>query len=159
MIAEKALEDLPNGLRAAHGEDLGGENNNLGQVLTPEKVKSIVAESYRQKVTSAQKFVAEKEQAVTGSGVATPSLQEFKEFQETLPREEWYHEYLAAEESMFGKRVFLFLCQMLLLAFLWVEIVYGERGLNYDEPPQDMKIVICRFLCAIFLHITLLDVF
>lgn len=42
---------------------------------------------------------------------------------------------MAAEESMFGKRIFLFLCQMLLLAFLWIEIVYGERGENYDLPP------------------------
>ena len=60
---------------------------------------------------------------------------------------------------MFGKRIFLFLCQMLLLAFLWIEIVYGERGENFDVPPQDLKIVLCRFLCSIFLHITLLDVF
>ena len=60
---------------------------------------------------------------------------------------------------MFGKRMFLFICQLLLLGFLWIEIVYGERGENFSVPPADLKIVLCRFLCAIFLHITLLDVF
>ena len=60
---------------------------------------------------------------------------------------------------MFGKRIFIFICQLLLLAFLWIEIVYGERGENFGVPPADIKIVLCRFLCAIFLHITLLDVF
>ena len=91
--------------------------------------------SYHSKVAQARKLVAEKEQAIEDARRAVPSLQRFKEFQGTLGREEWYHEYLAAEESMFGKRIFLFLCQMLLLAFLWIEIVYGERGENYDLPP------------------------
>lgn len=86
-------------------------------------------------------------------------MKDFDEFKETPDFQEWNHEFKEAEESMFGKRIFLLICQVLLLVFLWIEIVYGERGENFFVPPADLKIVICRFLCAIFLHITLLDDF
>ena len=58
---------------------------------------------------------------------------------------------------MLNKRRFLYICQILLLSFIWFEINSGDLGETYDDPPKNMRIVICRFLCAIFLHITLLD--
>ena len=57
-----------------------------------------------------------------------------------------------------GKFRFLILCQLLLLWFLGLEAVTNEDMVAaFKEEPASMPIVIARFLCAVFLHISLTD--
>lgn len=57
-----------------------------------------------------------------------------------------------------GKFRFLILCQLLLLWFLGIEAVTNEDMVAaFKEQPASVQIVIARFLCAVFLHISLTD--
>ena len=79
-------------------------------------------------VTAAKQLVEEKEAELKEYKPKDPCLHDFEEFKKTKEFVEWHKEYLASEGSMFGKRIFLAICQILILIFLWIEIVYGERG-------------------------------
>ena len=57
-----------------------------------------------------------------------------------------------------GKFRFLILCQLMLLWFLGIEAVTNEDMVAaFKEPPASVPIVLARFLCAVFLHISLTD--
>ena len=56
---------------------------------------------------------------------------------------------------MIGKRSFLIISQALLISLLGVES-YRQTE-KYEKPPENLWIVICRFVCAVFMHITLSD--
>lgn len=58
--------------------------------------------------------------------------------------------------SMLGKARFLFLVQMLLVFFMGRETVYLEEMIEmFKKPPVSLELVLTRFMCAIFLHISL----
>ena len=60
--------------------------------------------------------------------------------------------------TMSGKFVFLVIVEMMLVWFLGREqFVNSEFAAAYAEMPESAIITICRFLCAIFLHISLAD--
>jgi len=57
---------------------------------------------------------------------------------------------------MFGKFYFLLMCQILLLAYLGLEQLTNDQYFaSYKEYPTDYTIVLCRFLCVIFMHVSL----
>ena len=52
----------------------------------------------------------------------------------------------------------LIMCQVLLIVFIFKEAVNEEEMIAaYKEYPKNMEIVLARFLCAIFLHISMAD--
>ena len=60
--------------------------------------------------------------------------------------------------SVTGKFRFLIICQLMLTWFLAIEAFTTEEGLeNFSTSPGGVNIVLARFMCAIFLHITLVD--
>ena len=66
--------------------------------------------------------------------------------------------YQSNRRDITGKLCFLILCQLLLIYVLAREAVTSDQMIqDYKEPPASMQIVLCRFLCAIFLHIHLSD--
>ena len=59
---------------------------------------------------------------------------------------------------MNGKLLFLVICQLTLVWLLLSEqLSYDDYAGAYKEMPAKETLVICRFLCAIFLHISLAD--
>lgn len=57
-----------------------------------------------------------------------------------------------------GKMWFLVICEIVLLGALFHEQITSEDTIAaYKEYPNSPSIVLCRFLCAIFLHISLAD--
>lgn len=57
-----------------------------------------------------------------------------------------------------GRLCFLIMCQFLLVFFLaWEQLTDDEMVLAYAVVPKNNTIVLSRFLCAIFLHISLAD--
>ena len=58
---------------------------------------------------------------------------------------------------MLGKKRFLVICQILLIWFLGLEAYGFDQVTIYAVPPSDLRIALCRFLCAVFMHITLSD--
>ena len=56
---------------------------------------------------------------------------------------------------MIAKRSFLVLCQTVLMAFLFREAYQAYEDGEFDEPALDITIILTRFLCAVFMHITL----
>ena len=59
---------------------------------------------------------------------------------------------------MTGKLRFLVLCQLVLLSLLAFEAFTDkEMKEKFATPPPSVNVVLCRFLCAIFLHISLAD--
>ena len=57
---------------------------------------------------------------------------------------------------MVGKTRFLFAVQMLLVLFMGLETRYNEDMLEmFKTPPSSLSLVLTRFTCAIFLHISL----
>lgn len=60
--------------------------------------------------------------------------------------------------SMNGKLYFLVACELILLWLLASEQINNEEFAGaYLEMPESQAIVVARFLCAIFLHISLAD--
>jgi len=60
--------------------------------------------------------------------------------------------------SVTGKFRFLFLCQLMLTWFLAIEAFTDTcQQDNFSTNPNGVTIVLARFMCAIFLHITLVD--
>lgn len=59
---------------------------------------------------------------------------------------------------MTGKLRFLVLCQLVLLGLLSIEAFTDQEMKDkFATPPPSVNVVLCRFLCAIFLHISLAD--
>ena len=69
--------------------------------------------------------------------------------------QDWYDDSGRARNSMIGKRSFLIISQALLIALLGVESL--KQVDDYKDTPDNLWIVICRFVCAVFMHITLSD--
>ena len=66
----------------------------------------------------------------------------------------WRNERLNADI----KTVFLIGCQLLLTIYLVNEVFYDEEFRNaFYAPPRDCIVSFIRFLCAILLHVSLLD--
>ena len=56
---------------------------------------------------------------------------------------------------MAAKKSFLFICQMILILLLGREAHLDFKDGDYGVPPESVFIVLCRLLCAVFMHITL----
>ena len=70
----------------------------------------------------------------------------------------FYHYYASDRAECTGKYRFLILCQIMPLAFLVSELFTDSNVLeDFVQPATTQKIVLCRFLCAVILHITLTD--
>ena len=70
----------------------------------------------------------------------------------------FYRTFNSERKSIIGKYRFLFLCQLMLSGFLAYEAMTDSEQLEaLLEPADGVKIVLARFMCAIFLHITLVD--
>ena len=59
-------------------------------------------------------------------------------------------------QKMNGKTRFQSLCQLVILALLGHETLFTMEE-DYKKPPATANVVLCRFICAIFLHIALAD--
>lgn len=72
--------------------------------------------------------------------------------------EKWLKNIDDGRISINGKFIFLIIVEMMLVWFLGREqFVNKEFAAAYAEMPESSIITICRFLCAIFLHISLAD--
>lgn len=70
----------------------------------------------------------------------------------------WKSLFVSNRREITGKLCFLVLCQMLLLYLVANETRTVEEMIEaYRTYPDSINIVLCRFLCAIFLHIHLSD--
>ena len=70
----------------------------------------------------------------------------------------FYDDYASDRAYTFGKLKFLVLCQLVLLVLLGSEALTDENvKANFFMPADSLQIVMCRFLCAVILHITLTD--
>ena len=58
---------------------------------------------------------------------------------------------------MNAKKRFVIICQMMLVCFLGKEVYSTDWAHILALFPDDLYIVICRFVCAIFMHISLSD--
>jgi len=68
----------------------------------------------------------------------------------------FYNSYRDLRYQADGKLIFLVICQLLLLWFLADETLTSEDMIAaFKEFPASMEICLARFLCAVFLHITL----
>lgn len=64
----------------------------------------------------------------------------------------------AERVSMNGRQRFLFILQVLLTFYLGREALTSEEMIEaYMRPPSSLMIVLTRFLCAVFLHISLAE--
>ena len=85
-----------------------------------------------------------------------PDVEEFKDFvKKCCAKEAWYDQDEISMSRMFNNKRFLVICQLLLIWFLFGEAYSYDSVDLYKAPPTEMKIVMCRFLCAVFMHITL----
>ena len=70
----------------------------------------------------------------------------------------FYDDFASDRDYTFGKLYFLVMCQLVLLGLLGSEALTDEDvKANFFMPADSLQIVMCRFLCAIVLHITLTD--
>ena len=70
----------------------------------------------------------------------------------------FYDDYASDRAYTFGKLKFLVVCQLVLLGLLGSEALTDENvKANFFMPADSLQIVMCRFLCAVVLHITLTD--
>ena len=70
----------------------------------------------------------------------------------------FYRVYNSQRKSVTGKFRFLVICQLVLLWFLAVEAFTSDDTVEaFKTPPDSFAIVMARFLCATFLHISLVD--
>ena len=84
----------------------------------------------------------------------TERINEIKENKPDL----WRMMYSKRRIDVTGKLVFLIICQIMLILFLGAEAINSEDMISaYHEYPDGIQIVLCRFLCGIFLHISLAD--
>ena len=85
-----------------------------------------------------------------------PDYEEFRIFvRARCAIEEWYDQDTKAMRRMVNNKRFLVICQLLLIWFLFGEAYSSDSVELYRAPPTAMDIVMCRFLCAVFMHITL----
>ena len=56
-----------------------------------------------------------------------------------------------------GTKLFLVICQILLVLFLAQEVLSSDMIESLAQRPMAMNCVICRFFCAVVMHITLID--
>ena len=70
----------------------------------------------------------------------------------------FYDDYASDRAYTYGKLKFLVCCQLVLLILLGSEALTDEDvRANFFMPADSTQIVMCRFLCAVILHITLTD--
>ena len=87
-----------------------------------------------------------------------PTIKDFKDFvRDCCVKEEWYDLKEKAMSSMTNKKLFLVVCQLLLILFLFREAFSYDSVDLFKKPATDIDIVMCRFLCAVFMHISLSD--
>ena len=58
---------------------------------------------------------------------------------------------------MVGRTLLLFCIQFLLAFFMMDEALQGATAEQIKQFPKNLELVITRFLCAVFLHISLGD--
>ena len=100
-----------------------------------------------------EKLVAKKEKEMQQEDM--PTILEFRNFVKKCANEEWFDQDGKAMSRMKNNKRFLVLCQLLLIAFLFHEAFFTGTVELYIVPPTANNIVMCRFLCAVFMHITL----
>ena len=68
----------------------------------------------------------------------------------------WRARFNIARNSMLNKFVFLVLSQLGLTAFLWHWTLSpnDEKDADFSTPPPNISVVLSRFICGIFLHIS-----
>ena len=70
----------------------------------------------------------------------------------------FYDDYASERDYTFGKLKFLVVCQLVLLGLLGSEaLTDADVQANFFMPSDSLQIIMCRFLCAVILHITLTD--
>ena len=70
----------------------------------------------------------------------------------------FYDDYASERDYTFGKLKFLVVCQLVLLGLLGSEALMDEGvQANFFMPSDSLQIIMCRFLCAIILHLCLTD--
>ena len=82
-------------------------------------------------------------------------MAEFDEYLLTVKEEEWYDASGRFRNNMIAKRSFLVLCQTCLIIFLFREAYQAYNEGEFTSPASDRVVVMTRFLCAVFMHITL----
>lgn len=84
------------------------------------------------------------------------ACEEFRDFvKKYCAKEEWYDLDEKAMGRMVNNKRFLVICQLLLIWFLCGEAYSYDLVYLYKAPPTAINIVMCRFLCAVFMHIIL----
>ena len=74
------------------------------------------------------------------------------------PIDVWRTMFFQNRTDITGKLCFLVLCQILLILFLFKEALTNVDMVDaLKTQPDGVSIVLCRFLCGIFLHINLSD--
>ena len=70
----------------------------------------------------------------------------------------FYDDYASERDYTFGKLTFLVVCQLVLLGLLGSEALTDEDvQASFFMPSDSLQIIMCRFLCAVILHIGLTD--
>ena len=105
-------------------------------------------------LTNAQNQVAELEFDLLYAK-RLPTKEDFEAFLSSIKDEDWYDSDGRDANSMAAKKSFLFSCQLILILLLGREAYVDFQNGRYACPPEDLWIVICRLLCAVFMHITL----
>ena len=100
-----------------------------------------------------EKLVAKKESVMPQEDM--PTIEEFRDFVKKCANEEWFDQDGKAMNRMKNNKRFLVICQLLLIGFLFQEAFSSGTVELYLVPPTANNIVMCRFLCAVFMHITL----
>ena len=83
---------------------------------------------------------------------STQSEDEVKKDEMTL----WRERFNIARNSMLNKFFFLVIAQLGLTCFIWHFTLRPnpDKDVDYHDPPPGITVVISRFLCGIFLHIS-----
>ena len=71
--------------------------------------------------------------------------------------QDYRNRFVSARKSMVGRTLLLFFVQLLLSVFMMKEALNGETFDNIKQYPSSLELVMTRFLCAVFLHISLGD--
>ena len=67
----------------------------------------------------------------------------------------WKERFNATRNSMLNKFLFLIFSQVSLVTFLWMWTYNPEENTRtFAEPPPSISVVVSRFICGFFLHIS-----
>ena len=79
-------------------------------------------------------------------------------FDEEEEMELWRERFNTARNTMLNKCFFLIFSQISLISFLWVWIISPTTGEDesgsYHNPAPEVTVVLSRFICGFFLHIS-----